>query len=146
MSAQPLFSLSDILDNTLVFLNCYLLHFYTNVKLKVLNPFLLNLSSARVPCVQAVTGSDISCCAKALLYTDSEMTVTPIIDNPKVQSRRHAFGCSFSSGCMSLTIVVMFALFCFLMSSLLTLLLHTGVVSLAPVPQFVILTMSLGFI
>ncbi|XP_075868924.1 serine/threonine-protein kinase ULK4 isoform X2 [Nelusetta ayraudi] len=33
---------------------------------------------------QAITGSDISCCAKALLYTDSEMIVTPVIDNPKI--------------------------------------------------------------
>lgn len=66
---------------------------YINVKW-VLNPFLLNRTPAPAPCVQAITGSDISCCAKALLYTDLEMIVTPVIDNPKVQPTRHAFGCS----------------------------------------------------
>lgn len=64
------------------------------VKWKDLNPFVRNVTPAPVPCVQAATASDISCCAKALLYTDSEMIVTPIIDNPKVQRTRHAFACS----------------------------------------------------
>ncbi|XP_029929010.1 serine/threonine-protein kinase ULK4 isoform X2 [Myripristis murdjan] len=33
--------------------------------------------------------SDITSCVKALLYTDSELTVTPIIDNPKILKSPH---------------------------------------------------------
>lgn len=79
------------------FFVCYFVWIHISLhkcKMKVLNPFLLYRTLAPAPCVQAITGSDISCCAKALLYTDSEMIVTPVIDNPKVQPTRHAVGCS----------------------------------------------------
>ncbi|XP_074510925.1 serine/threonine-protein kinase ULK4 isoform X2 [Sebastes fasciatus] len=33
---------------------------------------------------QASTGTDITSCVKALLHTDSDLTVTPIMDNPKI--------------------------------------------------------------
>lgn len=96
-------------------------YLYTaGVKLKDLNLFLRNITPAPVLCVQAITASDISCCAKALLYTDSEMIVTPIIDNPKVYGPVMLLAVlgltvlvlQFSSpGYTTLTIVVMFVLF-----------------------------------
>ncbi|XP_028984122.1 serine/threonine-protein kinase ULK4 isoform X3 [Betta splendens] len=34
--------------------------------------------------LQASCGSDITSCVKDLLYTDSDLTVTPVLDNPKI--------------------------------------------------------------
>ncbi|XP_019947010.2 serine/threonine-protein kinase ULK4 [Paralichthys olivaceus] len=36
------------------------------------------------PVPQASTGTDITSCVKSLLHTDSDLTVTPIMDNPKI--------------------------------------------------------------
>ncbi|XP_040900709.1 serine/threonine-protein kinase ULK4 [Toxotes jaculatrix] len=36
------------------------------------------------PVPQASTGTDITSCVKTLLHTDSDLTVTPIMDNPKI--------------------------------------------------------------
>ncbi|XP_033495595.2 serine/threonine-protein kinase ULK4 [Epinephelus lanceolatus] len=36
------------------------------------------------PPPQTSTGTDITSCVKALLHTDSDLTVTPIMDNPKI--------------------------------------------------------------
>uniref|UniRef100_A0A668AKP8 Unc-51 like kinase 4 n=1 Tax=Myripristis murdjan TaxID=586833 RepID=A0A668AKP8_9TELE len=44
---------------------------------------LLSSQAGICPC------SDITSCVKALLYTDSELTVTPIIDNPKILKSPH---------------------------------------------------------
>ncbi|XP_075322704.1 serine/threonine-protein kinase ULK4 isoform X2 [Odontesthes bonariensis] len=41
-------------------------------------------SSNQSPALKASTGIDITNCVKRLLHTDSDLTVTPIIDNPKI--------------------------------------------------------------
>ncbi|XP_072250819.1 serine/threonine-protein kinase ULK4 [Leuresthes tenuis] len=41
-------------------------------------------SSNQNPALEASTGTDITNCVKRLLHTDSDLTVTPIIDNPKI--------------------------------------------------------------
>lgn len=37
------------------------------------------------PCSQTIGATDITSCVKALLHTDSDLTVIPVMDNPKVQ-------------------------------------------------------------
>ncbi|XP_044062547.1 serine/threonine-protein kinase ULK4 isoform X3 [Siniperca chuatsi] len=41
-------------------------------------------SPNQTPAPQANTATDITSCVKALLHTDSDLTVTPIMDNPKI--------------------------------------------------------------
>ncbi|XP_070768283.1 serine/threonine-protein kinase ULK4 [Enoplosus armatus] len=38
----------------------------------------------QTPAPEASAGTDITSCVKALLHTDSDLTVTPIMDNPKI--------------------------------------------------------------